>query len=558
MKMLLAAVNAKYIHSNPAVYGLRAYAGQYKEHIEIAEYTINHRTEAILADLYKRGPQAIAFSCYIWNWNIVRELLAELPKVMPDTDIWLGGPEVSHNVIVIVEKYPWLTGVMVGEGEETFLELMEHYCAGDKELAEIKGLWLPGTGFTGERMPVDIDRIPFFYEDVSTFENRIIYYETSRGCPYRCSYCMSSIEKGVRLRSLSKVKRELAFFLEHRVPQVKFIDRTFNCVHEHAMAIWRFLLENDNGVTNFHFEISADILTGEELTILRGMRPGLMQLEIGVQSVNPDTLREIRRVMDPGRLENAVKYIREGNNIHIHLDLIAGLPYETYDSFINSFNRVYHMEPDQLQLGFLKVLKGSYMYEKADDYGIGYRSLPPYEVLYSDWISYEELLKLKQVEEMVELYYNSGQFRHTLKILVRAFENPFQLYERLARYYEQKGYFINSPARVYRYQVLLSFAESADGDRSALYRELLTYDLYLRENCKSRPAFARDLSPYKKELKRREGDKKDHLDVFYYPVWEKEAEKIEKCQNSPIIVRFCYEKRNPISHDAQVEVKVEG
>lgn len=556
MKMLLTAINAKYIHSNPAVYSLRAYAAEFGEAIEIAEYTINNKAEAILADLYKRGPQAIAFSCYIWNWNMVRELLEEIPKVMPDTDIWLGGPEVSYDAPQVLESYPQLTGIMVGEGEETFRELMRYYCRADIKLTDVSGLCLPGRGLTGERGLTDLNSIPFFYDELDRFENRIVYYESSRGCPYSCSYCLSSIDRRVRLRSLDTVKRELRFFLEHKVPQVKFVDRTFNCNHEHACGIWEYLLEHDNGVTNFHFEISADIMTEKELAILGKMRPGLVQLEIGVQSANPETIREIRRTMDLDKLKKTVKRIHEGKNIHVHLDLIAGLPYEDYDSFVRSFNQVYEMEPDQLQLGFLKVLKGSYMYEKTGDYGIYYRSAAPYEVLYSNWISYEDVLTLKRVEEMVELYYNSRQFVHTLKVLEKAFENPFRLYERLAEYYEEKGYFLNSPSRAYRYDVLLAFAVSADAGREALYRELLTYDMYLREKCKSRPAFARDLSAYKDALRRRERDKREHLDVFFYPVWEEDVEKAEKRREQPAYVRFHYAIRNPLNHNAQVTVEV--
>lgn len=557
MKLLLTAVNAKYIHSNPAVYSLWAYAAEFGKQIEIAEYTINNKTEAILADLFKQSPEVIAFSCYIWNWSIIQELLTELPKILPHTELWLGGPEVSYDAPAVLEKYPQLSGIMVGEGEETFLELMHYYCFHDRELTDVSGICLPKIGMTGERALTDLDKIPFFYEETDSFKNRILYYESSRGCPYRCSYCLSSIDKRVRLRSLEKVKKELQFFLDHRVPQVKFVDRTFNCNHEHACGIWQYLLENDNGVTNFHFEISADLLTEEELCILQQMRPGLVQLEIGVQTTNPDTLREIRRRTDLLRLKKAVERIRAGNNIHVHLDLIAGLPYENYDSFVMSFDRVYAMEPDQLQLGFLKVLKGSYMHEKAEEYGINYRSVPPYEVLYSRWISYEEILRLKRVEEMVELYYNSCQFRHTLKVLETAFEHPFRLYDRLAAYYEENGYFLNSPARAYRYDVLLAFALENDAERAEIYRETLTYDMYLREKCKSRPVFAADLTPYRKELQHFERDKKEHIDVFFYPVWEMDAAKITQRRERPAFVRFCYEKRNPLSHDAEVTVEEE-
>lgn len=569
MKILLTAVNAKYIHSNPAVYSLWAYAAEYKECVEIAEYTINNKTEAILADLFFRKPEVIAFSCYIWNWNIIQELLLELKKILPDTDIWLGGPEVSYDAPKILTTYPQVRGIMAGEGEETFLELVRCYaeladkempkaCSGafSEALSKIKGLCLPECGFTGERELTDLDGIPFFYEDAEpeTFKNRIIYYESSRGCPFRCSYCLSSIDKRVRLRSLDKVEKELQFFLDQKVPQVKFVDRTFNCDHAHALGIWNYIKEHDNGVTNFHFEVSADILNEEELCLLSKMRPGLVQLEIGVQSANAQTIKEIRRTMDLEKLRRIVNRIHAGNNIHIHLDLIAGLPYEDYDTFRHSFDEVYALRPQQLQLGFLKVLKGSYMHEKTGDYGIYYRSNPPYEVLYSKWLSYQEVLKLKQVEEMVELYYNSGQFAHTVLVLEEAFESPFALYEKLAEYYEKQGYFVNSPARSYRYEVLLAFAVSVQPEREELYRELLTYDMYLREKCKSRPAFAKDLTLYKEEVRRRQKDKKEHIDVFCYPVWEKEAEKRKRRLLEPAYVRFDYENRSPLDHNAVTEL----
>ncbi len=553
MKVLLVAVNAKYIHANPAVYSLRAYAAEYQASLEIAEYTINHTVEAMLADLYQRGPQVIAFSCYIWNWRLIGELLEEIPQILPGTKLWLGGPEVSYDAPLVLKQFPQLSGVMVGEGEATFAELMRFYCRGDIELTEVSGICLPGTGMTGVRRPLSMDELPFLYEDLQPFANRIVYYESGRGCPFRCSYCLSSIDKQVRLRSVELVKRELLVFLEHKVPQVKFVDRTFNCCHEHAMEIWRFIHEHDNGVTNFHFEISADLLTEEELQLLHAMRPGLVQLEIGVQSTHPATLQAIRRSMQIGQLRTAVRRLWEGRNIHIHLDLIAGLPMEDYDRFVISFNDVYAMEPDQLQLGFLKVLKGSELYEKANDYGISYRSRAPYEVLYSKWLSYEDVLKLKRVEEMVERYYNSGQFRHTLKELERAFAHPFRMYEELAAYYEEQGYVINSPARSRRYEILLAFAVSRDPGRESLYRELLTFDIYLREKCKSRPSFAADRTAYREMLRAREVDKREHVEIFFYPVWERAPKQRGE---APVFVRFCYEKRDPLSHNAMITVGV--
>lgn len=575
MKFLLTAINAKYIHSNPAVYSLKAYAGEtFKDFIEIAEYTINQRTETILAGIFESGPDAVAFSCYIWNWEVVQELIEEIPKVMPDIPIWLGGPEVSFDGENIMERYPQLTGIMAGEGEETFKELMDYYVNGKGKLADIAGLIL-AEGKTKERELTDISALPFLYEDTDSFRNRIIYYESSRGCPYRCSYCLSSIDKKVRLRNGETVKKELQFFLDKRVPQVKFIDRTFNCNHEHAVMIWQYLSEHDNGVTNFHFEIEGDILTEEEIRLLNGMRPGLVQLEIGVQSTNPETLREINRFTDFSHLKEVVKRISSGKNIHQHLDLIAGLPFEDYDSFVSSFNDVYDLRPNQLQMGFLKVLKGSPMHEKVKEYGIFYTQKPPYEVLCSKWLSYQEVLRLKRIEEMVEMYYNSNQFTHTLSVLELAFPHPFAMFERLADYYRENGFFLNSPSRVYRYEVLLHFAVIVDREREELFKELLTFDMYLRENVKSRPAFSREPDEHEKQRIRefyireeempcylkeytgfhaRQTSKMTHMEPFYYPVWKENGKEIMTRMSEAKYILFDYKKRNPLNAQASVYV----
>lgn len=589
MKFLLAAVNAKYIHSNPAIYSLRAYSVQkdseLEKHIELAEYTINQPFQDILADIYARMPDCVAFSCYIWNIGMVKDIVRELAKILPETRIWLGGPEVSYNAEELLEEMPCLTGIMVGEGEVTFHELLMFYRQGGPEdirgLEQTDGIVFRKRGQEGicrtrDRALTDISGLPFFYNeaDIGDFHNRILYYESSRGCPYRCSYCLSSIDKTVRLRRLELVEKELQFFLEKKVPQVKFVDRTFNCNHSHAMGIWRFIKEQDNGITNFHFEISADILTEEEITLLQSLRPGLVQLEIGVQSTNPVTIREIRRRMDWERLRQIVAALQEKDNIHLHLDLIAGLPYEDSASFRNSFNEVYACRPEQLQLGFLKVLKGSYMHEKASEYEIHYTDKPPYEVLFTKWMPYSQVLKLKRVEEMVELYYNSSQFAHTLPVLEKAFPDPFRLYEQLAEYYEEKGYFVNNPARAYRYQVLLDFALSADPDNMTLYRQLLTLDMYLRENLKSRPAFALPLREqqeakekingfYRREecspsfLKEyvkdgynaRQMARMTHIECFTLPVWEKENPQ-GNGGGAVYYLLFDYRKRNPLNQEA--------
>lgn len=510
MRFLLTAVNAKYIHSNPAVYSLQAYACQedptLKEQIFVAEYTINQQMEDVLADLYVHRPDVIGFSCYIWNILYIKKLVRELKKLLPQVQIWLGGPEVSFDAEKVMEEYPQLTGIMLGEGEQTFLELAQHYKSGGsgEDISRIAGLAIRKDGkviLTRPRELTDLSAIPFLYDDLQKFENKILYYESSRGCPFRCSYCLSSIDKKVRLRDFSIVKKELQFFLDQKVAQVKFVDRTFNCNKKHAMEIWEYLLAHDNGITNFHFEIAADILDEEQIRLLNKFRPGAVQLEIGVQSTNEETIREIDRHMDVGLLRQIVQKIHAGHNIHIHLDLIAGLPLEGYTSFGHSFDNVYAMEPEQLQLGFLKVLKGSKMHDNCATYGLVYLDVPPYEVLYTNWLSYEEVRRLKQIEEMVELYYNSNQFVTTLKLLVPQFASPFAFFEELADYFAGQGYFLKAPARSYRYQVLYDFIREK-GLSAELFRETLTQDLYLRENCKTRPAFAKDPALYKEEIRR--------------------------------------------------------
>lgn len=582
MKFLLVGINAKYIHSNPAIYSLRAYAGdEFKEIIELAEYTINNRKEEVLADIYRRRPDAVGFSCYIWNFQLVKELLEDISKVLPKVEVWLGGPEVSFDSPGLLEAYPVVKGIMTGEGEATFKELLKYYlnrcveCECEKNvklLNEIKGLILR-EGRTGERESLDLNDLPFPYDRLEDFENKIIYYESSRGCPFRCSYCLSAIDKAVRLRSMDKIKKELQFFLDGKVPQVKFIDRTFNCNHAHALEIWRYIKENDNGVTNFHFEIAADIMTEEELELLSGLRPGLVQLEIGVQSTNEVTLREINRFVNTEHIAKVVKALREKENIHIHLDLIAGLPFEDYDRFAESFDEVYAMKPEQLQLGFLKILKGSPMEAKAGEYEIAYQERSPYQVLSTKWLSYEQVLRLKKVEEMAELYYNSNQFRHMLPVLEREFESPFRMFEALADYFEQKGYFVNAPARSSRYEVLLAFACEKNGEKKELYKELLTFDFYLREKPKSRPSYAPEQEKYRdkiwvfyckeeempkylgayREYHARQTMKMTHMEVFAYPVWEKSADMVGNRLTEPSFVLFDYGRRNPLTGDAWYE-----
>ena len=504
MKILLAACNAKYIHSNLAVYDLQAYAAKYADHIILKEYTINQQKDDIMRDIYLEHPDVVCVSCYIWNISFVKELMADLTKILPDADFWAGGPEVSYDAEKFLAENPEFTGVMVGEGEETFLELSGHYI--EQSPADLKDI----TGVCyrdGEKIVhngwcqiMDLSSIPFIYKDLADFKNRIIYYESSRGCPFSCSYCLSSIDKKLRFRDIEMVKKELQFFIDNKVPQVKFVDRTFNCKHDHAMAIWKYINEHDNGVTNFHFEISADLLREEELQEMSTMRPGLIQLEIGVQSTNPDTIKAIHRTMDFEKLKGIVNRIHSFGNIHQHLDLIAGLPYEDYDSFRKSFNDVYALKPQQLQLGFLKVLKGSHMMEMCQEYEIVYKTREPYEVLSTKWLDYDHVLKLKNVENMVEVYYNSGQFQNTLEYLEGFFPDAFSIYEGLGRFYMEKGYGDVSHTRMRRYEILLEFLENVPEISMDKVKDQMVYDLYLRENLKSRPGFAKDQKPFERQI----------------------------------------------------------
>lgn len=567
--VFLAAVNAKYIHSNLAVYSMKSYCREYEKYVEIGEYTINQQKDEILKSIYKKHPDVLCFSCYIWNISFVKELICDLKKILPNTIIWAGGPEVSYGAEKFLQEMPEVTGVMCGEGEETFLELVRHYVNEKKEsnLSNIKGIVFRRNGEIVRnpfREIMDMDQLVFPYKNISLFEHKIIYYESSRGCPFSCSYCLSSIDKKLRFRSLSLVKEELQFFLDAKVPQVKFVDRTFNCKKEHAFEIWSYIQQHDNGITNFHFEIAADLLTEEEIQLIHTMRPGLIQLEIGVQSTNPQTIEEIRRKTSFEKISEKVKKVQEGKNVHQHLDLIAGLPYEGYESFKKSFCDVYALEPEQLQLGFLKLLKGSYMNEKAEDYGCVCKGKEPYEVLKTKWLSYGEICRLKGIEDMVEVYYNSGQFSHTMKAVEDYFLDAFSMYEALADFYEEKGYGGISHSRIRRYEILIEFLEEREVKNISYFKELMILDLYARENLKTRPVWAADRKVHKEKIQKfytketetpeflqdyagyqpKQLEKMTHLEIFSYNVLEGKAEK----GSYPVL--FDYKNRSPLTNDA--------
>ena len=605
MKFLLTAINATYIHSNPGVYSLKMFAESQgaaeavqgdqdpredglpcAPFVEIAEYTINNQMELILEDIYRRKPDIVGISCYIWNIAYVLDLVRDIHKVLPETDIWLGGPEVSYDAPQLLVREPEVFGVMKGEGEEMFAALLNCYrtlgctvrqmqrlgrrsaptgsaCGKDAaaeapdeactaefwyRMSQVAGLTYHGADGKLCDQPVrpvmDMSRIPFLYPSLKGFENRIVYYESSRGCPFSCSYCLSSIDKSVRFRDLKLVLPELDFFLEKKVPQVKFVDRTFNAKKSHAMAIWKHILEHDNGVTNFHFEITADLLDEEELDLISRMRPGLIQLEIGVQSTNPDTIKAIRRKMDLDRLRYVVERINAGKNVHQHLDLIAGLPFEDYDSFGRSFNDVYSMEPEQFQLGFLKVLKGSYMHEKVPDYDLQYRGKAPYEVLSTKWLPYSDVLRLKGVEDMVEVYYNSRQFMRTLKLFEQEFDGAFAMYEYMAGYYDEQHLTGLNHSRLARYEIFHDLiSRKVEQERMSMFEDALMCDLYLRENAKSRPSFALAQAPYKEEIRHMVPELRTlgtqvHAEVL----------------RSGEVLLFDYREKDQLNHNAKVTV----
>lgn len=570
MKTVLVAINAKYIHSNLAVYSLRSYARTFGYAPELLEFTINQQKDQILKGIYEAKPDLLCFSCYIWNLSYVEEIIEDIKKILPKVTIWAGGPEVSYDAPQFLKRHPEVDGIMCAEGEQTLTELIRYYeteKSQGKSLDEINGIVYQENRMihqTPLRDIMNMDDLVFPYEDLKDFEHKIIYYESSRGCPFSCSYCLSSIDKKLRFRSFYLVEKELEFFLVHKVPQVKFVDRTFNCKKSHAMAIWTYIKEHDNGITNFHFEVAADLLTEDEIALIQTMRPGLIQLEIGVQSTNEKTLAEIHRKTDFEEITRKVKAVQKGENVHQHLDLIAGLPYENYESFGHSFNDVYALKPEQLQLGFLKVLKGSYMAEAAEGYGCVHKAKPPYEVLGTRWLSYKEILKLKGVEEMVEVYYNSGQFQKTIRAMEHLFETAFSMYEELADFYEKNGYNEISHTRIRRYEILQEFLQEKEANLE-YFKQLMIFDLYARENMKTRPQWANDLSAYKMQIldfykkeeenpelltdyqgyQARQTIKMTHIEVFTYDVINENEEK------GAYPVLFDYKKRSPLTNDAK-------
>lgn len=560
MKVLLVAINSKYIHSNLAVHSLAAYAAKEGHRVQLGEYTINQTFSEILSGIYEEKPDVVAFSTYIWNVELVTKLARELKKLLKNCRFWAGGPQAGYNAAGMLKANEAFECIINGEGEKTFASLVEAVAQG-KAYNEIEGI----TYRNGEdiivnpaRALMDMDELCFVYENLDDFKNKIIYYESSRGCPYGCSYCLSSVEKGVRFRSLELVFSELKHFLDAQVAQVKFVDRTFNCNHARTKAILEYIRDNDNGVTNFHFEISADLLDEEELKIVSQLRPGLVQMEIGVQTTNPDTIRAINRTMNLDRLKANVARLNAARNVHLHLDLIAGLPMENLASFRQSFNDVYAMEPEQLQLGFLKVLDGSPMAAGAPEYEMEYLDSPPFEVLSNRWISYGELLQLKRIEELVETYYNSGQYQYTIRYLAQYFDTPYDMYDEFAGYCDACGHYLVRHSREAVYRIIRDFALTVDDMDVEIFDNLLCLDLNMRESIKSRPYFLEDYSEeeksYMRQLYRNHNiPKVNHMEKIDVRAlrWVGIADDTHEVAG---YVMFDYHKRNPLTYQAEITI----
>ena len=497
MKVILTTLNAKFIHSSLALRYLKAYCEKdFPKSIELYEYTINHHLEQVVADLYQKQGDIYCFSCYIFNIEETLRVIKDLRKVLPSVKIIVGGPEVSFDSQAFLREQSEIDIVIKGEGEVTFYELMRSFHNQEQSLENLLGITYRQESdiLENEDRPLihNLDQIPFPYMDgLEELNNRIIYYEAARGCPYRCQYCLSSTIKGVRYFSLERVKEDLKVFMNAKVPQVKFVDRTFNCDKKRTLEIWNYIKEQDLGITNFHFEMAADLIDDEMIAFLGTIRAGLIQFEIGVQSTNKDTLKEIQRTIRFEKLKTAVMKIGVNRNIHQHLDLIAGLPKEDYTSFGHSFDDVYNLRPDKIQMGFLKLLKGSGIRERAKEHGYVYREHPPYEVLYNKYISFSEMLRLKSIEEMVESYYNSHRFEYAVQYIINTyFNSPFRFFESMSIWWEENHLQEVSHKDKLLYDYLYAFYEQKIGEKIDIFAELLKFDLLRYEKIVQLPKWA--------------------------------------------------------------------
>lgn len=489
MRTLLVGINAKFIHSNLALYSLKSYCND-REKISIKEFTINNNVNDILKNIYEENPDLIGFSSYIWNIDLILELSSAIKKILPLTKVLLGGPEVSYNLEYIKEK-EYIDFIITGEGEESFKKLI----SGEIELESICNLIYKKSGkivINKKCNNIDLNRIPFPYSELDIdidIENKIVYYESTRGCPFSCNFCLSSIDEKVRALNIDRIYEDLKFFLNKKVGQVKFVDRTFNFNSSYAIKIWKCIIENDNGYTNFHFEMAADLINLEMLKVLKEARKGLFQFEIGIQSVNVETLQEINRTNKNNIIFQRVKEVTELKNIHQHLDLIVGLPKENYVSFKKSFNKVYNLEPQKLQIGFLKLLHGTILRNKAETLGLIYNEKAPYEILKTNELSYGEVIKLKGIDKIIDLFYNKERFKNSFKYVISLYETPFDFYESFYFYLQNRNLQEIKHKKNELYTIFYNFAFSNDIIEKVVLIDLFKLDMLINDNLKMIPKY---------------------------------------------------------------------
>lgn len=577
MKVLITTLNSKYIHTALSVRYLKRYyeanKGSLTSVLEMKEYTINNQLDEIIEDIALSSYDVVAFSCYIWNIEQTIKIVNTLKKIQPALKIILGGPEVTHETEDLFKINKNIDYVLVGEGEESFLRLIEALELGNP-LEVVNGLFyrsefgISQTPFNPSANDVITERLPFPYESFEGLDHKILYYESSRGCPYNCKYCLSSTIKGVRYFPIDKVQKDLMTFINQKVMQVKFVDRTFNADRKRALDIMTFIHENDNGYTNFHFEITATMLDEDTLQFLEKVRPELFQFEVGVQSTNEKTLKEIDRNIPFERIKETCSRIKSYQNIHLHLDLIAGLPFEGFDSFMKSMDDLFTIGPEKIQLGFLKLLKGAQLRINAEQYGMIYRDYPPYEILETKWLSYRELSKLKHMEDLLDHYYNSGKFQYTMAYLVKQSDKTFsKVLEEMYEVWQKQLWFENKHSLMELYRRLFAYAESIEAIDKNLFKELLRFD-YLRYNRKkgdgffeiSYPnnfknqchAFLQNEENVERYLPRFVGTaaktiiKQVHFEIFSYNIIQLIHKDFEAVEKRETIILFDYKNKNKI------------